>query len=57
MARIRIGSGCGGCRSGNGEEGGSGVAVAEGGRSLGDTMVWCYSILDRGWGNADVVSG
>jgi len=57
VARIRIGSGCGGCRSGNGEEGGSGVAVAEGGRSLGDTMVWCYSILDRGWGNADVVSG
>ena len=37
VARIRTGRGCGGCRSGKGEEGGKGMSVALDGSSGGDT--------------------
>lgn len=37
VARIRTGRGCGGCRSGKGDEGGRGMSVAPDGRSGGDT--------------------
>ena len=45
VARIKIGSGCGGCRSGKGEEGGRGVSVAVLGRSWGDTV--CILLIRR----------
>lgn len=41
VARIKTGRGCGGWRSGKGEEGGRGMSVADAGRPCGDTIVQC----------------
>ena len=48
VARIKIGRGCGGCRSGKGEDGGRGVSVAALGRSVGDTG--CIVLVKKKFG-------